>query len=49
MFKSRVCGSAANVAGSRFQACGRAAMEKALEPQTVRDRGMLKMPSCAER
>jgi len=26
-------------AGGWFQACGRAAMEKALEPNTVRDRG----------
>jgi len=32
-----------------LQACGRAAVEKAVEPNTVRDRGTSKRPSCAER
>jgi len=30
-------------AGSWFQACGRAAMEKALEPNAIRDRGTSKI------
>jgi len=34
--------------GSWFQACG-PVVENALEPNAVRDRGMSKRPSCAER
>jgi len=34
--------------GSLFQACG-PVVENALEPNAVRDRGMSKRPSCAER